>query len=66
MKVIFKLLLLVSLVTVYACRDAKSDEATIKAVEEIENIEIETDSITDGLEKEAQDLQKELEELDIN
>lgn len=59
MKTIFKLVLLVFLFSVYSCRDTKTQEAT----EQIEAIELETDSIVNNLEQEAKDLEKELEEL---
>ena len=64
MKTIFKITLLVLLFTVTSCRDTKKEEATTNATVEIETIEVETDSITDNLEQEAKDLEKELEELE--
>ncbi|WP_290701492.1 hypothetical protein [Lacinutrix sp.] len=63
MKTIFSILLLVVLLSVSSCRDTKGEEATLEATEQIETIEIETDSIVNDLEQEAKDLEKALEEL---
>ena len=44
MKTIFKIALLVVLFSVASCRDSKKDDAAVKATEQIETIEVETDS----------------------
>ena len=64
MKTIFKIALLVLLFSATSCRDTKKDEATLKATEQIETIEVETDSITNELKVEADDLENELNELE--
>jgi hypothetical protein len=64
MKTIFKIALVVMLFSVTSCRDTKKDEATIKATEQIETIEVETDSIVDKLDQDAEDLEHELDQLE--
>lgn len=64
MKTIFKIALVVLLFSVTSCRDTKKDEATIKATEQIETIEVETDSIVDKLDQDAEDLENELDQLE--
>ncbi|PKG52591.1 MULTISPECIES: hypothetical protein [Olleya] len=64
MKIIFKIALVVLLFSVSSCRDTKKDEATIKATEQIETIEVETDSIVDKLDQDAEDLEHELDQLE--
>ncbi|SFJ60163.1 hypothetical protein [Olleya namhaensis] len=64
MKTIFKIALVVLLFSVTSCRDTKKDEATIKATEQIETIEVETDSIVDKLDQDAEDLEHELDQLE--
>ncbi|MEL0645168.1 MULTISPECIES: hypothetical protein [unclassified Olleya] len=64
MKTIFKIALLVVLFSVASCRDSKKDDAAVKATEQIETIEVETDSLVNDLELEADELEKELKELE--
>ena len=52
------------LFSVTSCKDAKKEDATSKVTEQIESIEVETDSIVNTLEVEAKDLEKELQQLE--
>jgi len=63
MKPIFKLALLVLLFFTYSCRDTKTEYTTTEATKQIENIEVETDSVVSDLELEAKDLENELKQL---
>ena len=63
MKTLMKLSLVCLLFVVTACRDTKQEEAETKAaVEQIEAIENETEEIIESVDKNAEELKKELNE----
>ncbi|WP_397362394.1 hypothetical protein [Olleya sp. R77988] len=63
MKTIFKIALVVLLFSVTSCRDTKKDDAADKVTQQIESIEVETDSIVNDVEASEKELEKELEQL---
>ncbi|WP_299886367.1 hypothetical protein [uncultured Lacinutrix sp.] len=66
MKILTRITLVMCLFFVLAsCRDTKKEEVETKAaVEQIESIEAETEDIIESVEENAQELKKELNELD--
>lgn len=65
MKVVIKLFLVIFVFGLTSCRDSKKEEAEDEAViEQIENIEQETEEIEESIEVKAEELEEALSELD--
>jgi hypothetical protein len=65
MKVVLKILLVIFVLGLTSCRDAKKEEAVDEAVmEQIESVEQETEEIEESIEAEAEELEEALNELD--
>ena len=64
MKTILKIAVLVAIFAVSSCRDNKKETLINQETEQIETIEIQTDSIINDLEVDAEDLEKEIEQLE--
>ena len=63
MKPVFQLFLVVMLVFFTSCRDTKKEEVKEESIA-VEKIDVEDDELTNEIEKEKQELKKNLDELD--